>query len=138
MKYLIYNNKLFYLSDETSKKNGQSRSISGYNAETITKSNMPHQYFNKKIIIYGRHSCPYCVGILDFLKSKPLLNKKAIFVDMESGPDEFFSYINLLKILNVNEPTFNKQHKTVPIVFDKGIFIGGADASQIYFDKNTE
>ena len=37
---------------------------------------MPDQYFNKKIVIYGRTTCPYCIGILDYLKKKPSLYKK--------------------------------------------------------------
>ena len=32
-----------------------------YNA---TSKNMPHVKFNKSIVIYGRNTCPYCIGIL--------------------------------------------------------------------------
>ena len=41
---------------------------------------------------------------------------------------------NLLKIL-ASDKTFNKSHTTVPIVFNKGEFIGGSDDSKTYFDN---
>jgi glutaredoxin len=135
MKYLIYKNDLIYLSDEVEDANGQTRSVSGYNAKTLSNTNMPHQYFNKKIVIYGRNSCPYCIGILDYFKEKPLLNKKVIFIDIEAEPSKFFSKSNLLNILKSNEATFMKTHTTVPIVFYKGEFIGGSDDSKNYFDN---
>jgi len=133
MKNLIYKNELFYLADGDNEINGKTRSVSGYNKETLKKSNMPHQYFNNKIVIYGRYSCPYCLSILEFFKKKSDLNKKVIFIDIEASPSEYFSYTNLLKILNSNEKTFKKSHTTVPIVFDKGVFVGGADDSKKYF-----
>ena len=131
MKNLIFKNDLFYLADEPNINKGQTRSVSGYNASTISKLNMPHHYFNKKIIIYGRHTCPYCLGILNFLKNKPSLYKKIVFVEIDTEPSNFFNKNNLLLIL---KPII-KSHSTVPIVFDKGEFIGGSDASQIYFDS---
>ena len=134
MKNLIFKNELFYLADDDSKPNGQTKSVSGYNLKTISKTNMPHQYFNKKIVIYGRYTCPYCIGILDYLKKKPTLYKKTIFVDIEREPSDFVSKTKLLSIL-ASDKTFNKSHSTVPIVFDKGVFIGGSDKSQEYFDS---
>ena len=53
MKYLIYKNDLFYLSDEENEDKGQTRSVTGYNEKTLSKSNMPQQYFNKKIVFHG-------------------------------------------------------------------------------------
>ena len=135
MKYLIFKNDLFYLTDDENEVKGQTRSVTGYNDKTLTKSNMPQQYFNKKIVIYGRNSCPYCIGILDYFKEKPLLNKKVIFIDIEAEPSKFFSKSNLLNILKSNEATFKKTHTTVPIVFYKGEFIGGSDDTKKYFDN---
>ena len=135
MKYLIYKNDLIYLSDEDGDTNGQTKSVSGYNAKTLSNTNMPQQYFNKKIVIYGRNTCPYCIGILDYFKEKPLLNKKVIFVDIEAEPSKFFSKSNLLNILKSNEASFKKTHTTVPIVFYKGEFIGGSDDTKKYFDN---
>jgi len=135
MKHLIFKKNLFYLSDEENELNGQTRSVTGYNMETLSKTNMPHQYFNKKIVIYGRYTCPYCIGILDYFKTKPLLNKKVVFVDIEAEPSDFFSKEKLINILKNNENTFKKSHTTVPIVFYKDEFIGGSDDSKKYFDK---
>ena len=138
MKYLIFKNDLFYLSDEENEPNGQTRSVTGYNAKTISKSNMPDQYFNKKIVIYGRTTCPYCIGILDYLKKKPSLYKKVIFIDIEAEPSEYFNKSNLINILKANDKTFNKKnHSTVPMVFYKGEFIGGSDDSKIYFENEN-
>ena len=127
-----------YLSDDENDANGQTRSVSGYNASTLTKSNMPHQYFNKKIVIYGRYTCPYCISIVDFFKTKPLLNKKMVFVDIEAEPSDFFSKSSLINILSSNEKTFKKNHSTVPIVFDKGVFIGGSDDSKKHFGSGDD
>ena len=135
MKYLIFKNNLFYLSDESENEHGQTRSVTGYNNETLSKSNMPHQYFNKKIVIYGRNSCPYCIGILKYFKDKPFVNKKVIFVDIEAEPSKFFEKNSLLNILKSNDNTFKKNHTTVPIVFYKGEFIGGSDDSKTFFDN---
>ena len=131
MKYLIY------LSDEENEVKGQTRSISGYNSKTLSKNNMPQDYFNKKIVIYGRNTCPYCIGILDYFKEKPLLNKKVVFVDIEAEPSDFFEKSKLLSILKSNDKTFKKTHTTVPIVFYKGEFVGGSDDSKKYFDSEN-
>ena len=133
MKNLIYKNDLIYLSDEDGIPNGKTTSVSGYNSGTLSKTNMPHQYFDKKIVIYGRHSCPYCLGILDFFKKKDKLNKKVIFVDIEAEPSEYFSKSNLINILKANDKTFKKDHTTVPMVFDNGVFVGGSTDSEKYF-----
>ena len=135
MKYLIYKNDLIYLSDEDGETNGQTRSVSGYNAKTLSKTNMPQTYFNKKIVIYGRNTCPYCIGILEYFKKNNSLNKKVVFIDIEAEPSEFFEKSKLLNILKANEKTFNKNHTTVPIVFYKGEFIGGSDDTKKYFDS---
>ena len=137
MKYLIFKKDLFYLSDDENDENGQTRSVTGYNAKTISNTNMPHNYFNKKIVIYGRFTCPYCIGILEYFKDKPLFNKKVVFIDIESEPSSFFSKSNLISILKSNDKTFKKSHNTVPIVFYKGEYIGGSDDSKKYFDNEN-
>jgi glutaredoxin len=136
MKYLIFKNDSFYLSDDENEEKGQTRNVRGYNSKTLTKSNMPQQYFSKKIVIYGRNTCPYCIGILDYFKEKPLLNKKVIFVDIEAEPSEYFSKDNLINILKTNDNAFKKTHNTVPMVFYKGEFLGGSDDTKKYFDNN--
>ena len=129
MKTLIFNNNKYYLCDEISNPQGKTCLITKYVA---TKDKMPHTQFSKRrIVIYGRSTCPYCIGILDFLRKKPTLYKKVIFVEIDSEPSDLFSKSKLLNILknDING------HSTVPIVFDKGIFIGGSDkAKEFYSD----
>ena len=77
MKNLIKKNNVFYLSDDNNFKNGITRKVS--NDYTITTDHMPHVRFKNYIVIYGRYTCPYCIGLNDFLKTKPELDKKTIF-----------------------------------------------------------
>ena len=130
MKNLIYKNEKYYLCDEISNPLGKTCAVTKYVA---TKDNMPHIQFSKRrIVIYGRSTCPYCIGILDFLRKKPTLYKKVIFVEIDSEPSELFSKSKLLNILknDING------HSTVPMVFDKGVFIGGSDkAKEFYLDS---
>lgn len=128
MKNLIYKNNSYYLCDEMNDPKGKTCIITKYIA---SKTNMPHKRFNKRIVIYGRSTCPFCIGILDFLKKKLELYKKIIFVEIDVEPSDLFSKSNLLNILN---PEIGN-HSTVPMVFDKGIFIGGSDKSKDYFAK---
>ena len=83
MKTLIFNNNKYYLCDEISNPQGKTCLITKYVA---TKDKMPHTQFSKRrIVIYGRSTCPYCIGILDFLRKKPTLYKKVIFVEIDWG-----------------------------------------------------
>ena len=127
MKYLIYKNEKYYFCDEITNPQGKTCLITKYVATT---DNMPHLQFSKRrIVIYGRSTCPYCIGLLDFLRKKPALYKKVIFVEIDTEPADLFSKSKLLSIL---KPTIGN-HSTVPIVFYKGEFIGGADDSKKYF-----
>ena len=127
MKNLIYKNDKYYLCDEISNPLGKTCMITKYVA---TKDNMPHQQFSKRrIVIYGRSTCPYCIGILDFLRKKNTLYKNVIFIEIDSEPSELFSKSKLLNILknDING------HSTVPMVFNKGVFIGGSDKAKEHF-----
>ena len=127
MKNLIFKNDRYYFCDELSNPQGKTCLITKY---VESKENMPHVQFSKRrIVIYGRSTCPYCIGLLDFLRKKPALYKKVIFVEIDTEPSNLFSKSNLLSILS---PKIGN-HSTVPIVFYKGEFIGGADDSKKYF-----
>lgn len=148
MKNLIYKDNQFYLCDDLDNKKGQTCIVTNYDA---SPTNMPHQEFNKDkykekekdkdkyhdktIVIYARPSCPYCIGFVKFLKQN---NKNTnfydnlIYVEVDSeSPKKIFSKSNILK----NLKTEIGNHSTVPIVFYKGEFIGGADTSQAFFEK---
>jgi glutaredoxin len=121
MKTLIYKDSTYYLSDDTSDAKGKTR-ILKYNA---TKDNMPHKHFSDYIVVYGRPSCPYCIKTFELLKKK---KKKFIFVEVDSQPSDLFAKPNLLSILG-NEIG---SQTTVPLVFDKGKFIGGSSDAEKY------
>jgi glutaredoxin len=122
MKQLIYRNDTYYLSDETTEPKGKTR-ILKYKA---SPEDMPHTHFKEYVVIYGRLSCPYCQKTFKLLEKK---KRKYVLVEVDSEPSNLFEKNNLLNILgdNINGQT------TVPIVFDKGKFVGGASDSEKYF-----
>ena len=130
MKTLIYKNEKYYLCDEKGTQNGQTCSVSKYVA---SKTNMPHKRFKNKIVIYARPTCPYCIGLLDFLKQNNNttgFHDNIIYIEVDSeSHNNIFSKTNILK----NLQSEIKNHSTVPIVFYKGHFIGGSDTSKEYF-----
>jgi glutaredoxin len=122
MKTLIYKDNTYYLSDDSSEPKGKTRILK----YIPSKEEMPHKHFKDYIVVYGRLTCPYCIKTFELLKQK---KKKFIFVEVDSQPNELFAKSILLDILKdeINTQT------TVPIVFDKGKFVGGASDSEKYF-----
>ena len=127
MKTLIYKNNMFYMSDPDVSVNSKTRILHKYIASNI---NMPHTFFSKYIVIYGRKTCPYCIKIINLLSS----HKKTLFVEIDTEPHELFKKQLLLKILY---PEI-QNHTTVPIIFDKCKFIGGATDAEIYFTQTKQ
>ena len=134
MKTLLYKDKQFYLCDDVENKKGQTCIVSDYEP---TPSNMPHKHkdFKENIVMYARPTCPHCIGFVDFLKQN---NKKTqfydnlIYIEVDSeSPKKLFSKKNMLNHLNIEIGN----HSTVPMVFFKGKFIGGADKSKEYFSR---
>ena len=124
MKKLIYrpDADTYYLSDDASTAKGKSR-ILKYKASA---EEMPHTHFREYIVVYGRLTCPYCQKTFNLLEKK---KRKYIFVEVDSEPSTLFEKDALLKILGDKI----KGQTTVPIVFDKGKFVGGASDSEKYF-----
>ena len=124
MKKLIYRptEDTYYLSDDSSDPKGKSR-ILKYKA---SPEEMPHTHFSDYVVVYGRLTCPYCQKTFNLLEKK---KRKYIFVEVDSEPSKLFQKENLLEILgdSINGQT------TVPIVFDKGKFVGGASESEKHF-----
>ena len=121
MKRLLYKNGTYYISDDTKDPQGKSRIIK----YTASATNMPHKHFNDYIVVYGRSTCPYCIKTIELLKKYT----KSLFVEIDVEPLNLFGKANLLKIL---KPEIG-EHSTVPIVFDKGKFIGGASDVETHF-----
>jgi len=122
MKKLIYKNETYYISDDTSDSKGKTRMLK----YKVSPENMPHKHFSKYIVVYGRQSCPYCIKTIEILTKYP----KSLFIDIDTEPIKLFGKTNLLDILK----TDINGHTTVPIVFDKGVFIGGASEAEKHFE----
>jgi glutaredoxin len=124
MKKLIYRptEDTYYLSDENNDPKGKSR-ILKYKP---SPDDMPHKHFREYVVVYGRLTCPYCQKTFNLLEKK---KRKYIFVEVDSEPSSLFAKDSLLKILG----TEIKGQTTVPIVFDKGKFVGGSSDSEKYF-----
>ena len=124
MKKLIYrpDADTYYLSDEPSNPKGKSR-ILKYKA---SPEEMPHSHFLEYVVVYGRMTCPYCQNTFNLLEKK---KRKFIFVEVDSEPSNLFAKDTLLEILGSEI----KGQTTVPIIYDKGKFVGGASDSMEYF-----
>jgi glutaredoxin len=124
MKKFIYRppEDTYYLCDESSDPKGKSH-ILKYKP---TPGEMPHTHFRDYVVVYGRLTCPYCQKTFALLDKKKI---KYIFVEVDSEPSDLFSKDALLKALGAEI----KGQTTVPIVFDKGKFVGGASDSEKYF-----
>jgi glutaredoxin len=124
MKKLIYRQSedTYYLSDESSDPKGKTH-ILKYKA---SPEEMPHKHFREYVVVYGRLTCPYCQKTFNLLEQK---KRKYIFVEVDSEPSNLFEKEALLGILGANI----KGQTTVPIVFDKGKFVGGASESEKHF-----
>lgn len=66
----------------------------------------------KKIIIYGKRHCPYCSMAQD------LLNAKGLEFEYIDADEESKKFLELAKTHN---------HRTVPMIFIDGEFLGGFD-----------
>ena len=77
--------------------------------------------------IYSKSGCSYCTDV-----KKLLLDKQIFFVDVDcdkyliEDKERFLSFI---------KEKANKDHRTFPIVFKDGKFIGGFTETKLQFDK---
>ncbi len=80
---------------------------------------------SNKWTVYTKSGCPYCT------KAKDLLNQNRFYYDLvdcdkylsdDKTKEEFLAYI---------ESKAGTKHRTFPMIFKNGLFIGG-------FDKTTE
>ena len=142
MKNLIYKNNAYYMSDISNTTNGKTQLLPKYIASA---TDMPHKHFLKYIVIYGRKTCPYCIKTINLLtnyktkqsqsqkqsQKQPKQTKqvKVLFVEIDTEPSNLFNKTNLLQLLSSEI----SDHTTVPIVFDKGKFIGGSSDAEKYF-----
>ena len=109
------------MSDDVNESQGKSHILK----YTASANNMPHKHFSSYVVVYGRSTCPYCIKTIELLKKYP----KSLFVEIDSEPTKLFGKSNLLEILKAEIG----EHSTVPIVFDKGKFVGGASDAETHF-----
>jgi glutaredoxin len=77
--------------------------------------------------IYSKNGCSYCT------KVKALLMEKEIFF-LDVNCDEYLIN-NREEFLSFIKEIANKEHRTFPMVFKDGKFIGGFTETREYFDK---
>jgi glutaredoxin len=80
--------------------------------------------------IYSKSGCPFCVKAKILLKSKnPVIISCDEFLIDPHKKKEFLQFIHTLA---------HREHKSFPIVFDRGIFIGGYFDTQKYLHPHEE
>lgn len=81
----------------------------------------------KGFIIYSKSGCINCLDVKRFLKQKNFLFEEINCDDyLLDNRDQFLTFI---------ENITNKNHKTFPIVFYDGKFIGGFDNTKEFVNK---
>jgi len=87
---------------------------------------------NKEIIFFGLQFCKYCKKTLEFVKKNNISYK---YYAIDNYYDKFFKlFVKTEKIYK--ELEINPYHKTVPVIFINGKFIGGYnELKNIYFNK---
>jgi glutaredoxin len=82
---------------------------------------------DKGFTIYTKSGCPNCMKVKKILNDKNIL---FITVDCDNylieEKDNFLSFIKLKS---------HSEHKTFPIIFHDGIFVGGYQETLIFIDK---
>lgn len=79
-------------------------------------------YKNKDIyIVFYSKSCPFCVKAIDLLKDKDLAYKKYNLDKIRGGLQRVLEELSK----NKDRTEFDPDHKTKPIIFHKGKFVGG-------------
>ena len=90
-------------------------------------------YKNENIfIIFYSPSCKYCTNAIDLLKYKNLSFKGYNIDNLKGGLNKLLYHLKQQKELT----KFNENHKTKPIIFYKGIFIGGFSDLEDFLNKH--
>jgi len=78
---------------------------------------------NAIYLVYGKNGCPYTQRALETLDEKKV---SYTYVDISDYQSQFFQLC---------EPKIGKNHKTVPVIFHRGKFIGGSDELIKHLEK---
>lgn len=79
--------------------------------------------YNDRYVIFYSPWCKYSMEALNILKEKNLLHKAYIIDDITNDLSLLFKAF----IQGINDTNFSREHRTRPIIFYKGKFIGGCD-----------
>lgn len=82
------------------------------------KKNDPNTY-----IIFYRKNCPYSMKALQLLRNYNFSYKGYDVTSIPNGMSRLLTVLNK----NISSLRFNPNHRTVPMIFYNGIFIGGYD-----------
>jgi glutaredoxin len=85
-------------------------------------------------VIFGLSNCPYCKNALKYVDENKLKYKYY-------NVDKYYKiFIPILEKLIKNHPelNINPSHKTFPVIFNKGLFIGGYTDLIKFGNENEE
>jgi len=77
--------------------------------------------------IYTKSGCPFCTKAKKLLEKE---NQKILIIDCDD-----YLLENKADFLQFIQEIAKKEHKTFPIIFDKGEFIGGFTETKVYCEK---
>lgn len=100
-----------------------------YMYDKYNKKIMDYKDENVFIIFYSPW-CKFCDGAIELLKKENMSFKGYNIDNMKGGMDKLLHYLKKQKSLT----NFNEEHKTRPIIFYKGKFIGGLDDLKSYLN----
>lgn len=85
-------------------------------------------------VIFFVYGCGYCNRALDLIRKKKVAYKGYDINELEG------KFPKLLKVLNDNAQTigFKATHRTKPIIFKNGKFIGGMTELEAHFMENKK
>lgn len=101
------------------------------NYDKYNKKILDYKDTNIFIIFYSPH-CRFCINAMKLLKDNNLSFKSYNINHIKNGLQRLLHYLNTHKIIT----QFNEKHKTIPIIFYNGKFIGGFSDLALYLDKS--
>lgn len=100
------------------------------NKEASTPTAMTYiKPYPKTYTIYSKHGCPYCT------KAKSLLSNQTPRTYVVECDD--YLQDNKAAFLDFIKEIAGVEHRTFPMIFYDGKFIGGYTETQVYHDKKT-
>lgn len=80
--------------------------------------------------VYGRENCPYCVKAKDLLIGKGI---QFVYIDILE-----FEGVYKFDMITAVKASTGKEPKTVPQIFDGGLYVGGFTNLEIYLNPEED